>query len=156
MLFVGAWEVFDRRFDDRTLIVFSNDYRDYLNQQLDLARAALTIHGEPLVILGPGCFDRPVVSENDGAQIQNDAERLDWVKGVFRDYASAHADTTTFIDLGPLLCPNGEPRDTIDGTLVREDGMHFTRDGATLVWKWLEPKLRTIVDAHPVSASAQG
>jgi hypothetical protein len=156
VLFVGAWEVFDRQFDDRRLMVFSDEYRDYLMEQLELARSILTARGTPLVILGPACYDRPILYEQDGAIIQNDAERLAWVNGVFRDFAAAHADTTTFVDLGPLLCPDGEPRNTVDGTLVREDGMHFTSEGATLVWKWLEPKLRAVADGRTAAAAAAG
>jgi peptidoglycan/LPS O-acetylase OafA/YrhL len=151
VLFVGGWEVLDRQLADRRLEVFTDEYRAYLLDQLEVARGVLTPRGEPLVILGPACYDRPVFSENDVAAIQNDPARLDWVKGVFREFAAMNPTTVTYVDLEPLLCPGGEPRDTIAGTLVRDDGMHFTADGAKLVWEWLEPELRAVAEAHPVT-----
>jgi peptidoglycan/LPS O-acetylase OafA/YrhL len=151
VLFVGGWEVLDRQFPDRRLEVFTDEYRAYLLEQLEVARVVLTPRGEPLVVLGPACYDRPVVSENDVAGVQNDPARLDWVKGVFREFAAMNPATVTYVDLGPLLCPGGVPRDTIDGTVVRDDGMHFTFDGAKLVWEWLAPELRAVVAAHAVT-----
>ena len=47
------------------------------------------------------------------------------------------------------MSPRGKYTDSIDGVQVRDDGVHFTRDGSVLVDKWLAPQLEAAAKGAP-------
>jgi peptidoglycan/LPS O-acetylase OafA/YrhL len=52
------------------------------------------------------------------------------------------------IDLASYICPPGEPcKKEIDGSNLREDGLHFKGPGARAVNNWLIPQVTAIVQA---------
>jgi lysophospholipase L1-like esterase len=60
---------------------------------------------------------------------------------VFAEFAQAHPDDVTLVDLHGLLCPDCRPHELVEGQTMRADGVHFTGDGAIAVWEWLAPQL---------------
>ena len=60
---------------------------------------------------------------------------------MFEDYARRRKDTVASADLAEFVCPGGGYSDSLNGTRLRKDGSHFTKEGAALVWDWLTPLL---------------
>ncbi len=149
LLLTGAWELVTHKVNGIEMMPGLPAYRDYLFHRLDLARSILTANGAHLVIGLTPCFDRPVMADTDTARQQNDIARLTWLDGVWTDYAQAHPADVSVVDLRAFICPVGTVRDTIDGVLLRSDGMHFTDPGAVVLWKWLTPQLQTIASEYP-------
>ena len=50
-----------------------------------------------------------------------------------------------YIDMGPLVCPGVKFKKTIDGVLMREDGVHYTKPGSKIAWDYIEPKVLQFV-----------
>ena len=139
VLMIGAWEVFDRVVDGHTLRVGTPELERYLLSELDVAAGRLTAGGVPLILLSTPCFDEPDTDLAGMSAGRNDQSRADWLNRVWRSYADDHKSTVRFVDFGKIVCPGGEPRQTVDGKTFRYDGVHFTDAGAKYVWKWLAP-----------------
>ena len=61
---------------------------------------------------------------------------------VFSDFAAAHPDRVSLLDLDHFLCPHGAPcNPKVDGVDVRPDGTHLSPAGAGLVARWMLPQL---------------
>lgn len=149
VLMVGVWEMFDHEVDGHLLQFGTAAYRRYLFSSLDDARAILTSNGAHMVLVGLPCFDRPVISDNDSATVQNDPARVAWINATWREYAAAHASSVTYLDFEPFLCPGGKADDVRHGVTLRVDGEHLTWDGAMLAWQWIAPQLRAIAARYP-------
>ena len=78
-----------------------------------------------------------------------DPARVQWLNDVWRRYVADHPDVS-LLDLDAHACPGGKYVATIDGVPMRTDGVHFTLEGARLLWKWLGPAvLRLARDPAP-------
>ena len=61
---------------------------------------------------------------------------------LYREFARQHADQVVIVDLNGFVCPEGEYADlSIDGVRLRDDGVHFTPEGADFVARWLAPQI---------------
>ncbi|MFT4570757.1 MAG: peptidoglycan/LPS O-acetylase OafA/YrhL [Hyphomicrobiaceae bacterium] len=146
LLVTGAWNVFDRFVDGEVLRVGTPEHDMLLAKGLQDGIDLLSAQGAAIALTtSPYMIARP-----DGKLIpwteRNQNERVDAVNAVIRKVARANADRVTLIDLHRFVCPNGVYREEIDGVLLFEDGVHYTKDGALLVWRWLEPQLAAIGD----------
>lgn len=101
VLLIGAWEVYDREIDGRTIRLGTPAMERYLRGELDTARVILTAQGASLALF----------------------------------------------DLHRQICPGGRYAASIDGQQVRVDGVHFSQQGAQLVWRWLVPEVRRLATA---------
>jgi hypothetical protein len=63
-----------------------------------------------------------------------------WLNGVLARFADRQRGRVTLLDLHGFLCADGY-RDTKDGVRLRTDGLHFSEEGAAVVWRWLGPRL---------------
>ncbi len=70
--------------------------------------------------------------------------RVDRINALYRDFLVAHPGRYTLIDLNQYISPGGKYAESIDGIRVRDDGVHFTLDGAIWVSKWLAPQLEAV------------
>jgi peptidoglycan/LPS O-acetylase OafA/YrhL len=75
-------------------------------------------------------------------------QRIACLARVEHSLARAHPTLAT-IDLGALVCPRGECRDSIDGALLRPDGLHFEGPGADVVTRWMAPRVRLLARTVP-------
>jgi peptidoglycan/LPS O-acetylase OafA/YrhL len=152
VVFVGAWEVFDK-YDDggRVLQVGTAAYEAYLQQELDFAVRTLTGQGVGrILITNVPCFRVRDTGLNGEAGARNDPFRGVWVNEVLGRFADRHADVVSLLDLRGFLCrgQDGEEYvDRLDGVRVRGDGVHFTQAGAELVWDWLAPRIEAAARA---------
>ncbi|MEZ5141943.1 MAG: acyltransferase family protein [Acidimicrobiales bacterium] len=146
VLQVGAWEIYDRKIDGRWVPFGSPEYDAILEPTLQHVADVLTRTGKPLVLLTTPHFER-----NDGVSpeewTQNDRSRTDHFNEVLRRVAAANPDKVRIVDFGGWLCPPDQPcRETIDGVVMRSDGLHFEAPGAQKSAEWLAPQLRAIAN----------
>jgi len=145
VLLIGAWEVLDKRVGGRTLRAGSTDDERYLDSELQLAIDTLAPVSRRIAILNVPCFQEPQTADAYAwiAKARDDPARGVWLNQVLGRFAAAHRDRVTVLPLRDFLCPGGQ-QDPANGTKVRYDGVHFTADGATLVWDWLGPQLYSL------------
>ena len=70
----------------------------------------------------------------------NDTASVDWANGVIADWVRQHTGAR-LIDLHGVLCSDGY-QSSINGIRVYHDTLHFSRDGAAMIWTWLAPQIR--------------
>jgi hypothetical protein len=145
VLMLGIGEQFDRQVDGSTVRFGTPAYHDFLFRELDRRVAVLNEAAHPVVLLSIPCHDAADSGVSDIPKIINDEHRVNWVNGVQREYAAAHASTVTLLDLHGYLCGSGYTNE-LDGVQLRTDGLHFTVPGAALIWRWLAPQLVAIRD----------
>ena len=125
---LSTWETANRVVDGQSLVFGTPEADTKLLELIDESAQRLMATGARLVILtmppnttGP---TRPIVPE---AEAQS-AIHLD---DLYRQYATAHADRVSILDLAALVCPGGPPCPTVvDGVTLRPvDGGHFADDG---------------------------
>ena len=140
LVFLGAWEVFDPYVDGERLAVGSPGWESYVEGQLErgvatLARGTRTRIGLATV----PCFatTEPVLGIDSEERSQR--RRTDAVDGVVRKVAARHPGRVALLDWAGFVCPHGRDRRTIDGVVVRPDGMHPDVLGDRIVWTWLSP-----------------
>lgn len=98
----------------------------------------LDVMNVPCRVLRPGTL--PVAAQQDigSAPIVLDTS---WVNGVISDWVAQHrGEGVRLLDIDAQLCGRGY-RPEINGATLYQDGIHFTRPGAGLVWTWLAPSI---------------
>jgi peptidoglycan/LPS O-acetylase OafA/YrhL len=139
VMLTGAWEIFDHVLADGTRAAFASPAWDAaVRDALEGALAGLAARSERVVALTLPCFAQGDAGVWD-LDVRNDPARVERFNRHLRDAAAATG--VEVVDLGALLCPDGRPLDQLDGVPLRYDGVHLTREGAGLVWRWLLPRL---------------
>ena len=153
VVLLGAWEVYDRRYNGETLQVGAPAYAAYLSERLELAIGVLSDQGKrPVVLLTVPCYQGQLVGERRKWKARNDPRRRDAVNRVIREVALRHPENVTLLDLQSYVCPTGQYQSHVDGVALHEDGVHYTEEGAHQVWDWMTPRLEALArSAHPVS-----
>jgi peptidoglycan/LPS O-acetylase OafA/YrhL len=145
LLVIGGWEVLDRQVDGRVLRAGTPEYERYLDGELQLAYDTLAPSSRRIAILNVPCYHQPETGlDRSLAETRNDPARGAWMNQVLGRFVTAHRDRTVLLDIRSFLCPNGSYVDRLQGVKVRDDGVHFSKDGARLVWRWLGPQLRRL------------
>ncbi len=83
-------------------------------------------------------------SGDEGTTARTDPARVAALNEIIATEVQA-SPRARVADLGSVLCPGGEPLQTVDGEQVRYDGVHVTAAGSDLVWSWLFPQLEPLV-----------
>ena len=155
LLMAGAWETVDHVVDGQVLTVGSDAYGAYIAKELDEANAVLSSRGARLGLVDAPCYQEPDggMYGSDLRRQRNDPTRLAWLNAQYQKYADARPDNVSVIHLESLLCDQqGKPLSAVEGRLatsIREDGVHYTDEGAKVVWKWLATQLSASQDAAP-------
>ena len=154
MLLTGAWDLLDRKIDGTWYQPGQVGFDRYFLSELEQATQALTSQGSKLVILTTPFFSRPeLVGQTGHAWPEYDPWRVDRINALYRDFLVAHPGRYTLIDLNRYISPGGQYAENIDGIKIRDDGVHFTFDGAVYVSKWLVPQLEQVAKL-PTSAES--
>jgi len=145
VLLIGAWEVLDKQVGGRTLRAGTPGDERYLDSELQLAFDTLAPVSHRIAILNVPCFQEPQTADAYAwiAKARDDPARGEWLNQVLGRFAATHRDRVALLDLRGFLCPGGQ-QDPANGTKVRADGVHFTVEGADLVWAWLGPQLYSL------------
>ncbi len=147
VMLIGAWEILDHMVDGRHLKVGSAEYDAYVEAQLVRAFNIATSNETPVVFLSAPCFRESEASLGGLEGDRNNPERRDWFNRLSANVAVRYPDLVTRFDLGEFLCPDGTFAEEINGVIPRPDGVHFGKEGAQEVWRWLAPQVIEIASS---------
>jgi lysophospholipase L1-like esterase len=143
----GVWDVYDRAVDGQVLTFASPEFDRWYARGLDALIAELSSTGARVALLTAPCNDRP--DPNGAVLPENDPVRTEHLNELFRAAARRNPRRSALVDLNRFLCPGGAYVAARNGvTLRRDDGVHFSFDGAALTGKWLLPRLQKLADAR--------
>jgi hypothetical protein len=136
---LGSWEIYDHQTGGERLNVGSATYRRTLLASLEQDLALLNVRKKPRVAM----FSVPCFAASNVVfdAPRTDTGRIDWVNGVFKEFARRHSDQIQIIDLSRFVCRNDQPVKKMNGIELRPDGTHFSAVSSPLVWRWLAPQL---------------
>ncbi len=98
-----------------------------------------------LQIVNATCHDDPA-GIRDGEEVgavKIDPTSTNTVAREWAQEATSEELDVTVLDLNGALCPDGDYRPVINGAELYSDRVHFSRQGAELVWTWLAPQILT-------------
>ena len=142
IVMVGAWEMLDHRVEGVDYRFPSAEWHDLVGGGIDDAIGIAARTGSSVVVMSLPCMEP---SGDEDTTARTDPARLAAVNEMFAASA-ARRPGVVVADLGSVLCPDGQPIDTIDGERVRYDGVHVSATGSDHVWQWLTPQLDALVD----------
>lgn len=149
----GAWEVFDHRHDDRTLVAgtpeFAAAYEEALAESMDMVAAVSPDTRFVFAVV-------PCMTENNpflgGAESpRNDPANIQWINEHTASVVARYAGRALLVDLGPLVCDGGVPLEEVDGVVPRSDGIHFSRDYAAVAWRYIDERMRPWLAAPAIA-----
>jgi peptidoglycan/LPS O-acetylase OafA/YrhL len=159
VMLVGAWDILDREIDGHLVKFGSVEYDTSFLHQLDDATSLLASTGAKVVVLTTPFFSRPELVGETGRQWpEYDPWRVDRINSLYRDFLASHPGRYELIDLNKFVSPGGRFSDTLDGQVIRGDGVHFTGAGQQIIANWLIPQLKEVAqggDPDPADNEAQ-
>jgi hypothetical protein len=149
LVFAGIGEQFDKLVDGKVLTFGTPEHAAWLRSQLETRVSLFVERGIPVLLPTVPCHQQEDFGVSGVAEIVNDDDRVRTVNEVIEEVADDYADRSgpevRVVDLYSALCSDGYTNE-IDGKTLREDGVHFTADGAAYVWSILEPAIHEVVD----------
>ena len=153
VLLAGAWDVPDREIDGRQYSPGSVGFDRYFLSELGDATRLLASQGAKVILLTTPFFSRPDLVGGPATWPEYEPWRVDRVNALLRDYLTAHPRAYTLIDLNGFVSPNGKFTAELRGVRLRDDGVHFTVEGASMVSEWLMPQLEQIAQRPAVDGT---
>lgn len=149
LLAPGAIEAYDQRTADGRIIEFGTPaHRALILAALEEKLPKYTATGAKVVLLTTPCLNGHKAGQAPRADPEfvehQDPQRIRILNGIWGEFAKKHPRQVTLIDLRSHLCPRYEWQAEKDGVELQTDGVHFTEEGAWLVWRWLMPQLNKI------------
>ncbi|HKA94066.1 MAG TPA: acyltransferase family protein [Acidimicrobiia bacterium] len=138
VVWLSGWDRDDRVVDGQNVTTTTMTGRFVFARLIDEAASRLTSTGARLVMMTVA-----PPSPSDSYPDPPKDPKFDYMNRMLRDYARAHTDHTSVVDLARLLCPNGQPcPDSVSGVRPRpRDGNHFEPDTALWVAHQLMPEI---------------
>jgi hypothetical protein len=140
----GALDSLDRSVGDETLKTGTPEWEAYVSDGLAKQVEALSSRGAKVALATFPC-SKPAAwafLPEPGKYEEETFRRINDLNAVYRRFAEQHPDKVTLVDLNHFACPEGRFSDLIiDGVRMREDGLHFTPQGSSVVARWLAPQL---------------
>ncbi|HEY0360106.1 MAG TPA: acyltransferase family protein [Mycobacteriales bacterium] len=140
VLFVGRWETMDRVHAGRWTRLGEPAYDAYLSAELDRAVATLSSRGARVVVCTYP-YTRRGERPDGGLYPEDDPARVRRWNELLREVVGRHPGVAELADAGAVLDPGGRYTPTVDGVLVRSDGLHLTPAGSALLARWLLPRV---------------
>jgi peptidoglycan/LPS O-acetylase OafA/YrhL len=136
VLWLSTWETADRLVGGR-LYRFGNKAADEMVlDRLEESRTLITANGARLVLLtNPPRAERAETYVRDA----EDDRKIVHLNELFGEFAAAHPDSVSVVDLAEIVCPGGPPcPEEVEGVTLRpRDGGHYEGEGP----RWLAPRL---------------
>jgi peptidoglycan/LPS O-acetylase OafA/YrhL len=149
VLLFGPWDTLDLKVGDRLLEVGTPEWEAYALEELSHTVDVVSARGAKVMLLTSPCFSPRDLGLDTPAYVRLNPERVGELNDLYWEFARQHADQVVIVDLNRLACPEGDYTDvTIDGVHLREDGVHFTPEGADLVAQWLAPQIVAVAEGR--------
>lgn len=127
--------------DGRTVSPPTPEYDAVITGILDELREKAIANGAARVaMINMACHQRPDFGGDMAVARSNDLGMVQHLNGVIDDWAKgAGADV---YDIYGLLCPGGRYFGEVNRLPLYDDGLHFTRQSAPLIWQWVASRVR--------------
>lgn len=116
-------------------------YLDWLHGMLSTMRRESLAAGAKHFAVGTLSCHRMLAFTDDTRDVNND-ERVRTINDEVR--AWARSTGTPVIDFEKLLCAHGYD-DTINGTPLYKDSLHYSAESGAIVWGWMAPQFQQIL-----------
>jgi peptidoglycan/LPS O-acetylase OafA/YrhL len=137
-----VWVVDDLQTGGTTLVAGTAESDRYLLALLDRGVQILRSRGGRVVLLTAPYNDRSSHALDPTVHWQEDEPaRIDHWNALLRSYVARHAGEVQLADLNGFTAPEHHYTNTVDGTKLRYDGVHFEPAAGALVYRWLAPTL---------------
>ena len=137
-----VWVVDDLQTGGKTLVAGTAASDRYLLALLDRGVQILRSRGGRVVLLTAPYNDRSAHALDPTVHWQEDEPaRIDHWNALLRAYVARHAGEVQLADLNRFTAPQHRYTNSIDGTKLRYDGVHFEPAAGALVYRWLAPTL---------------
>jgi len=141
VLTTGNGMLFDRRIGGRVVAFGSAEYEALLGRFLDETLRELRRSSAAVAVTDLPCFGKPDTGFDDTSVVMNDVRRQQRFNAILARLLARHRDVQ-LLPLRSLTCPGDVYRREVHGVRLHTDGVHWSRDGARLIWTWLAPRLR--------------
>jgi peptidoglycan/LPS O-acetylase OafA/YrhL len=141
LVMAGIHEQWDHVVDGTTVQFGTDAYRQHIYSVLDTSVDPFRRRGTVVALSTVPCHRVHDDGTSPDGRVINDQQRVHWINGVLRDYARERK--VALVDLYGFLCAQGY-QEARNGVKLRTDGMHFTPQGARIVWDWLGPQLAAL------------
>ena len=141
VVFFGPWDTLNLKVGGRLLKVGTPEWNDYALEELGHTVDVLSARGAKIMLLTSPCLKPRDLGVDAAADVRLNPQAVDELNDLYREFSRRHADQVVIVDLNRYVCPEGEDAVAIDGVGLREDGAHFTPEGADLVARWLMPQI---------------
>ena len=144
----SQWSLFDVVVDGDVAPLGSQAWATTMTAQLDSYVDAMAEASPHVVLVNQPCYRVFDDGRSPYARTIDDDSRV----ATYNDFLAEYAEQRGLpvLDIYSWLCGPGEDPEERDGVKTRIEGLHFTADGAQLVWAWLAPQLIRIA-AQPLA-----
>ncbi|MHA7125542.1 acyltransferase family protein [Janibacter indicus] len=111
---------------------------DYLDQ---LDQTARDNGASRVAVINMACHQRPDFGKSSAVSRSNDLEMVQHFNKVVDEWAK-DADADVY-DNYKLLCPGDRYYGEVNGLPLYDDGLHFTKQSAPLMWRWVASQVRS-------------
>lgn len=152
VLFLGHYQQYDIRINGQVVRQGTPEYEAWLTAQIERAIADLRRGGKKVALVNVPCHRTVETATNPKSIAMNDDTRVAWLNGVIAKVAAQDGNVPV-VDLDAWECGAGKDPENIDGVAMRVDGLHYTPEGADLVWSFLQSQFLQIIGSEPVPAT---
>ncbi|MGO1168022.1 MAG: acyltransferase family protein [Janibacter sp.] len=131
----------DYRVDGKVVKPPSREHDEVVTGILDeFATKARKAGAGRVAILNMSCHERPDFGDNDAVTRSNSLEMVHHLNELVARWA--HENDADVYDNYALLCPGDQYYGTINDKPLYDDGLHYTKQSAPLIWRWLAGEVR--------------
>jgi peptidoglycan/LPS O-acetylase OafA/YrhL len=134
----GPWDLYDIFREERLIPHDSIEFEQLFQNNLESLREIVIKSNSTLVILTTPCLGRMNGKYSELPEVA-DIGRREKVNAMYQAFADRHPDDVKLIDFSKIVCPSGNFTGSLEGITYTKDGVHFTPEGASIIWSLLDP-----------------
>ena len=150
LMVLGAWEINPHWLRDQELLPKGIDDTDpattkYVDGHLDQAVQLIEQKtGARIAALQLACAPKEDLGVGEAQPPRSDPRVVAWFNARLDALAQRHPGVVQVISINDHLCPGGKAVTKLDGTVLRDDGTHWTEASAPIAWRWLLPEILAV------------